>query len=116
VSLYEGLKPFMDAQVDDGLGDSITYKINGVPLERAPGDPTIPGFISDFADDGGLYESVQPLAHRWRLKVRKDLLPHRPSMKDIVENPKLDGPYRPGPDNSIDGGAYWIVDLQRAPA
>lgn len=115
MSLFETIKPIMDAQVDDCLGDSITYKINGTPLERAPGDPTVPGFIIDYADDGSLVDVVQPLASRWRLKIRKDVLPARPSMTHVVQATKLDGSYRPVGNTLIDGGAYWICDLQRVP-
>lgn len=118
MTLYEDIKPFMDAQVDDGLGDSITYRINGVPVKETPDatSDTITAFLIDLSDDGGLLEPVQPLAHRWQLKIRKAVLPQRPSMKHIVTAAKLDGNYRPMSNNPIDGGAYWIVDLQKAPA
>lgn len=121
MSLFEDLKPFMDAQVDAGLGDSITYKINGVPVEQAdaPGVTTIPAFLIDLVDDGGGFGAggtVQAGQLRWQLKIKKDLLPERPSMKHRVTSPLLDGPYRPVGNNPTDGGAYWIADLQKAPA
>jgi hypothetical protein len=103
----------MDAQVDDRLGDSITYEINGVPVVGAT-----TAFLLDYADDGGgmgLGGTVAPLGHRWQLKIKKSLLPERPSLKHIVTAAKLDGPYRPAANNLIDGGDYWIVDLQKAP-
>lgn len=104
----------MDAQVDNGLGDSIEYRINGVVVA----DATV-AFLLDYNDDGGgigLSGTVQPMSHRWQLKIRKSLLPERPRLKHVITAPKLDGPYRPAANNPIDGGDYWIVDLQKAPA
>lgn len=115
MSLFEDLKPMLDATVDDVIGDSITYKINGAVVETAA-----TAFLIDQVDDGGgfggVQGAIQPLAHRWQLKIRKDALPERPSLKHLITAPKLDGPYRPAANNPIDGGDYWIVDLQKAPA
>jgi hypothetical protein len=111
----------MDAQVDNGLGDSITYWIGGVRVEPEPGVFTFPAFLIDYADDGGgvgLNGTVSPLATRWQLKIRKDALPGnvRPSLAHKITAAKLDGPYRPAANNPIDGGDYWICDLQKVPA
>lgn len=115
-SVFEQLKPLLDAQVDNGLSDSITYKVDGVPIERAPGDPTIPGFLNFEADDGGLIEGITPQVMRWRLKVPAQYLPAGgPSMAHTIESPKLDGVYRPGPSNKSNDGTHWLCDLQRAP-
>lgn len=116
MSLYENLKDFMDAQVDNGLGDSIRYEINGAPVEGAPGVFTVPGFIFDFADDGSGFGAVESGRQRWRMKIRKTSIPERPSLKHVVKSPKLDGSYRPASNSLIDGGDYWIADLQKAPA
>lgn len=110
MSLFEDLKPMLDAQVDTRLGDSISYKIDNVVVGTAT-----TAFLELLADDGGSIAGIQPLVHRWRLKIRKSALPVRPSMKHIVEAAKLDGRYRPAANNPIDGGDYWIVDLQKAP-
>lgn len=113
MSLFEDLKPFMDAQVDDGLGDSIIYKIAGEIVETAP-----TAFLIEISDDGAYFGEaggIQAGEVRWRMKIRKLALPERPSMRHEVTAAKLDGRYRPAANNPIDGGDYWIVDLQKAP-
>jgi hypothetical protein len=107
----------MDAQVDNRLGDSIIYKVNGTPVERAPGDPTIPGFLILFGDDGGVIADVRPQIERWRLKVHKRFVPAGgPSMRHTVDSPKLDSiTHRPTASNADSDGDYWYVDLQKAP-
>jgi hypothetical protein len=107
----------MDAQVDNHLGDSITYSINGVPVERAPGNPTVPAFLSFYGDDGGMTESINPQIQRWRLKINRKYLPAGgPSMRHLIESPKLGAiRYRPMAANAESDGEYWICDLQPAP-
>lgn len=108
----------MDAQVDDVLGDSITYEIEGTPLERTDGDPTVPGFLGLFSDDGGLIEGITPQQQRWQLKIAVGWLPTGPSLKHIVKAARLGAGirYRPGPSVKTEDGRYWIIDLQKAPA
>ena len=107
----------MDAQVDAGLGDSITYKVNGNSVEPTPGVLTIPAFLINDSDDGeGYGATITPQRQQWRLKVHKQYLPAGgPSAAHSVESPKLDGVYRPGPSNIVDDGSYWICELQKAP-
>lgn len=109
----------MDAQVDEHLGDSITYKIDGVPLARRDGDPTVPGFLGLFSDDGALIEGITPQQLRWQLKIAVTWLPaNGPSMRHTVSAPGLGNNmvYRPGPSTKTEDGRYWIIDLQKAPA
>lgn len=108
------MKPILDAQVDNRLGDSITYKIDGVPVEL-DSSSILPAFLTFIGDDGG-FDGLSPLQSRWRLKIRKSLLPVRPAAKHVITAAKLDGPYRPGANVPADGGDYWLVDLQKAPA
>lgn len=106
----------MDAQVDNVLGDSITYKVGGVAIESSPGVPTIPGFLGLFADDGGPIEGINPAVMRWQLKVAVSWLPAGgPSLSHTVESPKLGVVHRAGPWNKTEDGRYYIIDLQKAP-
>ena len=106
----------MDAQVDNHLGDSITYNVNGVPVERAPGDPTIPAFLMLMSDDGGLTDQITPGLERWQLKVAKRFVPVRPSLRDSVEHAKLGSRMRVAANTAVDDGDYWLCELQKAPA
>lgn len=108
----------MDAQVDEHLGDSITYKIDGVALERTEGDPTVPGFLGLFSDDGALIEGITPQQMRWQLKIAVTWLPPTgPSMRHVITAQRLGMVnHRPGPSTKTEDGRYWIIDLQRAPA
>ena len=104
----------MDAQVDNLLGDSISYTANGTLLSRAEGDDTVPGFLGLFSDDGSIVDSITPQIQRWQLKIAVSWLPDSgPSARDTIEHAKLPAPMRPGPSNKTEDGRYWIIDLQR---
>jgi hypothetical protein len=107
----------MDAQVDSRLGDSITYIVDGAPLESAPGVPTIPGYIILVNADGsfaGTLERFNPHQHRWKCKVHKRFLPGLPDIRHRIEHSKLDATYRPAADTLDDDGDYYLFDLQKA--
>ena len=103
----------MDARVDNHLGDSISYSINGVPLEDEAGNPTVPGFLNLEAD-GLSMDGITSVPTRWTLKLAKQYLPAGPKMQHRVTAAKLDNLiYRPGAFVSSADGAYWLMDLQR---
>lgn len=107
----------MDAQVDFHLGDSITYIVEGAPLESAPGVPTIPGFINLVNADGssaGTLQGFNPHEHRWTCKVHKQFLPDGPDIRHRIQHSKLPGLQRPAADTIDDDGSYWLFDLQAA--
>lgn len=104
----------MDAQVDKHLGDSITYKINGVAVQDEAGNATVPAFLILQSDEGG-WDGVKSLQRRWQMKIAKRYV-SAISMKHTVQAAKLDGIYRPAANNPVSSGAYWVTDLQKAPA
>lgn len=107
----------MDAQVDRHLGDSITYIVAGVPLESAPGVPTIPGFVNLVNADGssaGTLQGVDPQEHRWTCKVHKRFLPDGPDIRHRIQHGRLPAVMRPATDTIDDDGSYWLFDLQAA--
>jgi len=106
----------MDAHVDAGVGDSITYRLTaaGPPLESAPGTPTIPGFIRLTNQEGG-FGRISPHDHRWFAKVHKQYLPDGVDIRHRIDHPKLDGvTMRPAADTIDDDGDYYLFDLQKA--
>lgn len=116
VGAYEALKPVMDAHVDADLGDSITFRLTAAsaPLQRAPGVPTIPGFINLYNPEGGI-PGMTPHTARWSCKVHKSFLPDGPSIHNRIAHPKLGGvTMRPATDTLDDSGDYYLFDLQAA--
>lgn len=112
MSLWEAYKPMMDAQVDNGLGDSISYVPEGAS-EPLGDNGIIHGFISMWGDGGGA-DGIDPAAIRWFAKIKKTHLPHRPKRGDRLTAAKLGGtPYQPQASNHMDNGDYWIFDIAR---
>ena len=112
MSLWESLKPMMDAQVDNGLGDSISYVPEGasVPLGE---NGIIHGFILMWGDECR-GDGIDPAMIRWYAKIKKTLLPHRPKKGDRLTCAKLGAtPYQPMASNHADTGDYWIFDIAR---
>lgn len=103
----------MDADVDPGVGDSISYRTaaNLPPLESSAGAGTIPAFLI-------LRTPEQDLAGRpatWTLKVHKRFLAGPPEPRNRIDHAKLDGvTYRPATDTIDDDGDYYRMDLQKA--
>lgn len=114
MTAYENMKATMDAQVDKHLGDSIQYRRDGELIVHE-GSDVLPAFIQNLSDEGG-FDTLTPVMNRWRLKIRKSLLPSAPKQSDKITSAKLAGTYRPGADVPTDNGDYWLVDLQKAPA
>lgn len=117
MTVYEDRKAQMDAQVDRHLGDTITYIVDGAPLESTPGVPGIPGFILLVNADGsfaGTLQGFNPHEQRWKCKVHKRYLPDGPDIRHRIQNRKLTGTYRPAADTIDDDGDYFLFDLQKA--
>lgn len=107
MSLWEQMKPMMDAQVDNGLGNSISYTPEG---EQAR---VVQGFIIMYGDPGGM-DGIDPANIRWYAKIKKDLLPHRPRKGDrLTAAPLRNRPYQPQASQHDEGGDYWIFDIAK---
>lgn len=106
---YEELEPTMDAQVENRLGDSISYSLAGAPPK------IIRGFINIFTDEGAI-EGGDPIKKRWYVEINRTLLPRPPSNADRITHPKLDGTYKPS-TSTLSGGNTardYVFGLQKA--
>lgn len=109
MTLFEQYMPLVNAGVDANLGDSLTYETApGVPLANAI------GFVTTSADET-VIDGISPLRQRWSLKISKALLPAGPSTEHRFTCAKLGGViYRPTARVPIDGGDYWLTEIQKA--
>lgn len=102
----------MDAQVDEDLGDSISYRVraNQPPLERVAGSPTIPGFLILRNPELDLGRPST-----WTCKVHRKWLPDEgPVRENRISHAKLPGVMRPATDTIDDDGDYYLFNLQMA--
>ena len=98
----------MDAGVDDYLGDSISYAVDGVNYA------TITGFLIDPHDKYAL-DGVQPTRSRWQMKVHRTKLPDGPKKAHRIMHPRLGVlPFRPAADTISDTGDYFLFDIIKA--
>lgn len=96
----------MDAQVENHLGDSISYKVAG-------SDPTAPptimlGFLELIIDD------VDAIKRQWQLQISRRYLPTGPKRGDVLTSPRLAGLYKPSQDTPTLDGDAWLFIIQKA--
>jgi hypothetical protein len=106
VADYATLAAKMDAQVDNRLGDSISYK-----REEDADYLTVKAFLVFDAADSVGYAPRDPVRQIVRLKIAKSV--RTPKMSDRIRSPLLDGTYRPINGTPLTAGRYWLADLQK---
>lgn len=94
----------LDHHADKRVGNSVMYA-----------GRVIKAFLQlpDDEPDVEEYSAQDPLNNRNRLKVNKCIV-SLPATSDIIEHPRLEGPYRPENWKSVEGHRYWLIDLQKA--
>lgn len=96
----------MDAQVENHLGDSISYRVAG-------SDPALPpvtmlGFLELTIDD------TDAMRRRWELQISRRYLPTGPKRGDVFTSPRLDGPHKLSQDTPTLDGDAWLFNIQKA--
>lgn len=96
----------MDAQVENHLGDSISYKVAGT-------DPAAPpvimlGFLELIIDD------VDAMRRRWQLQISRRYLPTGPKRGDVFTSSRLDGAHKLSQDTPTLDGDAWLFNIQKA--
>lgn len=96
----------MDAQVENHLGDSISYRVAG-------SDPAAPpvimlGFLELIIDD------VDAIRRRWQLQISRRYLPTGPKRGDVLTSPRLAGPHKLAQDTPTLDGDAWLFIIQKA--
>lgn len=97
----------MDAEVDERLGDSLSYK--------RPADPAYvakKGFIT-FEEPPEGWGPLDSAKGRTYLKISKAQLPTEPSKADRITSPKLTGTWRPLNVQPSVGGRAWLAEIQK---
>ena len=100
----------MDEVVDERLGDTISYSLDGVTFTD------LKGFVLPFGESIGL-DGIDPtLGTRWRGKIRKTLVAE-PLGSHRLRHPKLGADtWRPAADDPENQGRYWLFDIQKVSA
>ena len=107
MSDWDNYSALMDEEVDARLADTIPY-------DSGAGFVDIPGYVIPFGEGLGLDGLDPSLGTRWRVKVRKSLVPD-PSRDHRLTHHKLGaGIWRPSGEDPEDQGRYWIFDIQKA--
>ncbi len=98
----------MDAEVDNRLGDSISYSIAGGPFMP------IKGYVVDAdPQDDFSGQPMDTLPRRKRVKVARALVPN-PTTRDRITAPMLgNGTFRPMGNRPRIAGRYHIFDVER---
>ena len=98
----------MDAQVENHLGNSISYT-------DANGDEhQVTGFLT-FAGSADGIEGLDPIRRQWHAKISMAQLPAGPASMKRITSPLLPTVYRPAADTIDNDGHDWLFDLQKAP-
>jgi len=104
---FEDVEAELDAQVENHLGDSISYSRNG----EAP--VIIRGFVLSNSDDDNV-GGTDPQKLRWRVQINKSRLPEPPTTRDRITHRRMPGIWKPTNGTIIADGRDWFFDLQRA--
>lgn len=98
----------MDEDVDARLSDTINYSTDeGASYEE------IAGYVLPFAEGLGLGPIDAPLGSRYRVKIRKTLIPEPHRTHRLRHRLLGDATYRPAGSDPDDQGRYWIFDVQK---
>lgn len=101
-----------DAQIDDGLGDTIEFAADGVAYVSMQCFVFPPGAEADIS-----FAPIDPLSGKPRILVAMAKIAE-PSLAHRFKVPQLADPavtlWRPENWTKVRGGRYWIMDIQKA--
>mgnify|MGYP001077238490 CR=1 FL=1 len=106
---FDAILPALDEKTNERLGNSVGYS-----SDDGATFPIIKAFVLIGAEgENTEFGNLDPLNHGDRLKVAKAIVPV-PSKDHIVRHAKLPGDMRPEQWQTVEGGRYWLIDLQKA--
>ena len=108
---FDDAVEIVDQKADERLGNSVEYS-----TDAGGTYPVIKAYVivaAEAMDGNGEFGNLDPINHGDRLKVKKTIVPV-PDKSHIVRHPKLPAPMRPENWQSVEGGRYWMIDLQKA--
>lgn len=99
----------VDEKADERLGNNVGYS-----LDAGATFPVIKAYVMIGAEgENTEFGNLDPINHGDRLKVAKRLVAV-PSKDHIVRHAKLPADMRPEQWQTVEGGRYWLIDLQKA--
>ena len=102
----ESLTPAMDDAIDNILGESITYRVNGGP-------PIYPKAHVNYGDAPQDLGAGVAIEQDITLSIRKISLPTMPNSSDRITLGKRPGKvFKPVNPSDDDSGYHWIVKLR----